>query len=135
MRFINFAMAFALAIPCFTPAFAADAAPAVPQRYRSVQLRPGEKCPPAVGGEVVVCGTLDEPYRIPKQFRHTTIAAADQSWVNRAATMDEVGRVAAGLPDTCSMVGTGGQTGCMQATMRAWAAERRAIKQEADSIP
>jgi hypothetical protein len=38
--------------------------------------------------------------------------AQNQSWVNRAATIDQVGRVAGGIPDTCSPVGTGGQSGC-----------------------
>ena len=136
MRLITSAVAVTLAVTSLAPAHADDRASPTPQRYRSVQLKQGEKCPPAEGGEVVVCGTLEEPYRIPKALRRSTeIAAANQSWVNRVATMDEIGRVAGGLPDTCSVVGTGGQTGCMQQTMRAWAAERRAIKQEAASVP
>ena len=106
-----------------------------PQRYRSVSLKPGEKCPASVGDEVVVCGTLEDPYRIPKQFRHTTIPPQNQSWVNRAALVDEVSRVAGGLPDTCSPVGTGGQSGCGLAAMRAWTAERREMQREAASIP
>jgi hypothetical protein len=102
-----------------------------PQRVRSVTLTAGEKCPVAADGEVVVCAALDEPYRIPKTLRRSEIAKRTQSWVNRVAIMDEVGRTAAGLPNTCSVVGTGGQTGCMQSMMRAWAAERRALASEA----
>ena len=102
-----------------------------PRRVRSVALTPGEKCPSAPEGEVVVCAPIEEPYRIPKMLRRSEIANATQSWVNRAAAIDEVGRVAAGLPDTCSVVGTGGQTGCTQAMMRAWAAERRQMKADA----
>lgn len=97
------------------------------QRIRSVSLNAGETCPAAAEGEVVVCATLDEPYRIPKRLRRSEIAKQTQSWVNHVAVMDEVGRTAAGLPNTCSVVGTGGQTGCMQSMMRAWAAERRAL--------
>ena len=117
-------------------ASAQEATPSeAPQRYRSVTLNPGEKCPAPVGNEVVVCGTVEDPYRIPKQFRHTTIPPQNQSWVNRAAMVDEVSRVAGGLPDTCSAVGTGGQSGCSMMAMRAWAAERREMQREAASVP
>lgn len=98
-----------------------------PQRIRSVTLGAGQKCPTSTNGEIVVCSTLDQPYRIPKELRDTApIAAQNQSWVNRAATVDQVGRVAGGLPDTCSPVGTGGQSGCALARARAYSAERRA---------
>ncbi|WP_419809543.1 hypothetical protein [Sphingomonas sp.] len=101
---------------------------APPQRIRNVQLQHGQPCPPAsVPGEVVVCSTLEEPYRIPKALRDDApVAAANQSWVNRAADIDQTSRVQGGLPDTCSVVGNGGQTGCAQAAARAWAADRRA---------
>ena len=98
-----------------------------PQRIRSVTLGAGQKCPTSTNGEIVVCSTLDQPYRIPKELRDTApIAAQNQSWVNRAATVYQVGRVAGGLPDTCSPVGTGGQSGCALARARAYSAERRA---------
>ena len=99
-----------------------------PKRYRSVELRQGERCPASTADEVVVCKTLDEPYRIPSGLRDdgAAQAAANQSWVNRTAEADQVGRVAAGLPDTCSPVGTGGQSGCALATARAYAADKRA---------
>ena len=106
-----------------------------PARVTSVPLAADGKCPASTADEVVVCHPVDEPYRIPKPLRRTEIAAADQSWVNRAATLDETSRVAGGLPDTCSVVGTGGQTGCALAAARAWAAERRAARREAESIP
>ena len=109
---------------------------AAPQRIRSVTLKAGEKCPASTDSDIVVCSTLDQPYRIPKQFRDDTpIAAKNQSWVNRTATMDQVGRVAGGLPDTCSPVGTGGQSGCALATNQAWAAERRAAQGAATRVP
>ena len=98
-----------------------------PKRIRNVQLAPGEKCPPSTGDEVVICGTLEQPYRIPKELRDSgPVPAANQSWVNRAASADSVGRVAGGLPDTCSPVGTGGQSGCAMQTNQQWAAEERA---------
>lgn len=101
-----------------------------PDRVRSIALTAGQTCPTPEPGEVVVCHPLEDAYRIPKALRRATqIAARNHSWVNRAATIDEVGRVAGGLPDTCSVVGTGGQTGCTQAMMRQWAAQRRATRE------
>lgn len=109
---------------------------AAPQRIRSVTLKAGEKCPASTDSDIVVCSTLDQPYRIPKQFRDDApIKAQNQSWANRTATMDQVGRVAGGLPDTCSPVGTGGQSGCALATNQAWAAERRAQQGAAMRVP
>lgn len=97
-----------------------------PKRIRRVTLTGDQKCPPGTGDEIVVCSRNDEPYRIPKELRNDgPIAAQNQSWVNRTATMDEVGRTAGGLPDTCSPVGTGGQSGCALARNKAYAAERR----------
>ena len=102
-------------------------ADAPPQRIRNVQITRGEPCPKAAPGEVVVCDTIGDPYRIPKRLRDSApIPTQRQSWVNRAADIDQTSRVAGGLPDTCSTVGTGGQTGCSLAAARAWAAERRA---------
>ncbi|KQO09402.1 MULTISPECIES: hypothetical protein [unclassified Sphingomonas] len=107
-----------------------------PQRIRSVTLTGDQKCPKSSGGEIVVCSTLDQPYRIPKSLRDDKpIAAKNQSWVNRAATMDQVGRVAGGLPDTCSAVGTGGQSGCFMQRNQAYAAERRASASESNTQP
>jgi hypothetical protein len=107
-----------------------------PSRIRDVTIKPGEPCPKASGDEVVVCRTLDEPYRIPKTLRDEhPIAAANQSWVNRTATADQIGRVAGGLPNTCSPVGTGGQTGCFQQRAQAYAADKRASRSAEASVP
>jgi hypothetical protein len=107
-----------------------------PQRIRSVTLATGQTCPKGEGDEIVVCQTLDQPYRIPKALRDDgPIPAQNQSWVNRAASLDEVGRVAGGLPDTCSPVGTGGQSGCAMQRNKAYAAERRANSSNSTSVP
>lgn len=129
MRYL--AMAAALAIPGAGMAQTVEP----PQRIRSVTLQPGETCPASSGDEVVVCYQGGNPYRIPPQLRRSEIPAANQSWVNRAATVDQVSRVNGGLPDTCSPVGTGGQTGCALIRNQAFAAERRAQRREAESVP
>src|SRR5579875_3219174 len=98
---------------------AASSAP--PQKVRSVTLVGNEKCPKSTGNEIVVCSHIGEgeQYRIPDQFRQLPNPAENNSWVNRAAVVDQVSRQAAGLPNTCSVVGDGGQTGCaMQAFQR-----------------
>ena len=113
--------------------FGAAAQAEAPDRIRSVLLKTGEACPTPVGNEVVVCRTDDDPYRIPKALRRTEIAVANQSWVNRAGVIDDVSRTAAGLPNTCSPIGTGGQTGCTTQLLRNWGAERR--EQRRGTVP
>lgn len=109
-----------------------------PERVRSVTLAGDQACPKSTAEEVVVCTRInpDEQYRIPKAMRDTAEVPANRaSWVNRTATMDQVGRVAGGLPDTCSPVGTGGQTGCALAINRAYAAEKRAAERNDALVP
>jgi hypothetical protein len=107
-----------------------------PQRIREVSVKRGEPCPRSTPDEVVVCRTLEDPYRIPKALRNDgPIAAQNQSWVNRTATADQIGRVAAGLPDTCSPVGTGGQSGCALQFNQQYAADRRARIAEQQAVP
>jgi hypothetical protein len=129
-------LAALIAMPTVAVAQTDASAGTPPQRVRSVTLNAGQKCPQSTSEEVVVCSTLEQPYRIPKQFRDSgPIPAQNQAWGNRVATADQIGRVAGGLPDTCSPVGTGGQSGCALATNRQWAAERRAQRDAEASVP
>lgn len=109
-----------------------------PERVRSVTLTGEQKCPESTAEEVVVCSRInpDEQYRIPKEMRNTAEVPANRSsWVNRAATIDRVGRVAGGLPDTCSPVGTGGQSGCALLYNRLYAAEKKAAERNDALVP
>ncbi|MDE0877644.1 MAG: hypothetical protein OSB00_03110 [Sphingomonas bacterium] len=120
----------AIAFAQTTPAANAEAAQP-PQRIRSVTLAPGQDCPKGTADEIVVCSTNDQPYRIPKPLRDTgPVPAQNQSWVNRAQTVDQVGRVAGGLPNTCSVIGSAAATGCVAQMNERWAAERRASSSE-----
>ena len=114
-----------------------DAQPETPRKIRNVILYGDDKCPVASSDEVVVCARQPESerYRVPRRFRDENIAPQNQSWVNRTATADDVGRTAAGLPDTCSPVGTGGQTGCAMQAAQAAAAEKRARRQTEQAVP
>jgi hypothetical protein len=107
-----------------------------PQRIRQVTLTGNEACPTAAADEIVVCSRLDpnEQFRVPQGLRRPPeVPAQNQSWVNRAATVDRVGRVAGGLPNTCSPIGAGGQTGCGVAAGQAWAAERQQARREQEA--
>ena len=109
-----------------------------PLRIRSVTLTGNEKCPQSANpdDEIVVCARVGEPYRIPKELRDDKpIPAQNQSWVNRTALADDVGRRAAGLPDTCSPTGSGGQTGCAKLRAEEYAAEKAEARRQASSIP
>ena len=109
-----------------------------PLRIRSVTLTGTEKCPQPANPdeEIVVCARVGEPYRIPKELRDDKpIPAQNQSWVNRTAVADEVGRRAGGLPDTCSPTGSGGQTGCAKLRAEQYAAEKAEARRVQNSIP
>jgi len=83
-----------------------------------------------------VCARLNESerYRIPKRFRDPpSQRSADASWAQRADTAMEAAR--ATRPNSCSVIGTGGQTGCTQAMLRQWFAERRQQQQAESDIP
>ncbi len=74
-----------------------------------------DPCPPGKGDEIVVCARQPESerYRIPKRFREKKQdSAPNNSWANKVRGTEDASRTAAGLPDTCSAVGTGGQSGC-----------------------
>lgn len=127
-------MALLVAVPGVAVAQVKKTEP--PVRIRSILLEPGKKCPVAQGDEIVVCTPLEQPYRIPKEFREDRpIPPAAQSWASRAATIDEVGRVAGGLPNSCSPVGTGGQTGCTQQLIQRWLTERSQQGRDGVKVP
>lgn len=86
-----------------------------------------EKCPEAIDpDEIVVCATAPEGdrYRIPKDLRKSEDEVqASQSWTSAVESLDEGAR--ATRPNSCSVVGSGGFTGCTQAMLREWFADRR----------
>lgn len=125
-----------------TPAIAQDAQQSSqdnqgpPKRVRSVLLYGKDECPkPQSEDEIVVCASGGEsPYRIPKEFRNQPKNdAASQAWTNRVEMVEDVNR--AGLPNSCSPVGTGGQTGCTRAAIRQWYQERLEQKAKNAAIP
>jgi hypothetical protein len=93
----------------------AQTAAADESRTISIVVYGNDPCPTGKDNEIIVCAREPEAerYRIPKRFRGKKVESAPaNSWANKVRTTEDVSREAAGLPNTCSMVGTGGQTGC-----------------------
>ena len=112
MKMFALAAAFATAMPLATPAVAADEPPT---RIATLLVYGDDPCPRSTEDEVVVCARQPESerYRIPKQFRGRQYnAARDGSWAGTARVLEYISRE--GLPDSCSPIGSNGQTGCFR---------------------
>ncbi len=98
----------------------------MPERISFLVAFGDEKCRAPVGDEIVVCATVPEGdrYRIPVELRKSEIEVPTSgSWTSAVESLDELARAA--RPDSCSVNGSGGFTGCSQAALRQWFAERR----------
>ena len=85
-----------------------------------------DKCPEAVGDEIVVCAAQPESerYRVPESLRKTEGAPVrGGSWTSAVESLDGYARAV--LPNSCSVNGSNGFTGCTQQALQAWFAERR----------
>ena len=88
-----------------------------------------DPCPRSTDSEVVVCARKPEGerYRIPEKYRQSGPRQTRESWANRAKSFEYVGRTGA---QSCSAVGPGGYTGCLQNMIdRAKAESRESSKQ------
>jgi hypothetical protein len=117
----------ALAATAAAPALAQDEAPSPPSRESEVDVFGLDVCPQSTADEIVVCHHRpeEERYRIPAPLRHST-HRTEQAWGARAETMDEVSRQV--LPNSCSVIGSYGQSGCQQQFINQWYASRRASR-------
>lgn len=110
-----------LAAPAFAQTQDQTAAEGPPKRVRSILLYGDQSCPkPANPDEIVVCSNAGEsPYRIPKRFRDQPKEdAPSTSWSRRMEVVEDFNR--AGMPNSCSAVGSGGQTGCTRQMLQQW---------------
>jgi hypothetical protein len=103
----------------------------------SIVVYGDDPCPAGKNDEIVVCAREPESerYRIPKRFRgKKEQSAPGNSWANKTRGSEDASRMAAGLPDTCSAVGSGGQSGCYQSFVNQAYQQRRQQKDDqADS--
>ena len=133
-RFLAFAAALALPGAAFAQDGGASDQDGPPERVRSVILYGDEKCPESTEEEIVVCAREeDSPYRIPSDLRESVERPARTSWAVRVEDMMDANRV--GLPDSCSPVGSGGQTGCTMEMLKKWQAMQRMKRREEAVIP
>jgi hypothetical protein len=87
----------------------------------------GDPCPKPRGDEIIVCAREPEGerYRIPKRFRSgpRVESGASASWASRVAGLEDAQRFT--RPNSCTAIGSNGQSGCTQAMIRQWFLERR----------
>ncbi|HYI40355.1 MAG TPA: hypothetical protein VE053_08560 [Allosphingosinicella sp.] len=110
--------------------FRADSAGAEtpPDKVETVVVYGNDPCPKPKGDDIVICGRQPETerYRIPKALRRSREQRSGASWVSRVAELEEATRFT--RPNSCSVVGSWGQTGCLEAAIRNWFMERRATR-------
>jgi hypothetical protein len=120
------AILFAAASPAIADTdLATQATP--PERISFLVTFGDDKCPEAVGDEIVVCAPAPERdrYRIPKKLRDTEeeFVSGGNSWTSAVESLDGYARAV--LPNSCSVNGSNGFTGCTKAALEQWHAERR----------
>jgi hypothetical protein len=122
------ATSFLIALPFSVAGYAQP-----PARESTVVVYGDDPCPRANGDEIVVCARRpeEERYRIPRRIRERQ--PTETSWASRVESLEEVSRP--GRPGSCSVVGSFGQSGCTQALIRQWYADRRAKAAEDAGIP
>ena len=82
-----------------------------------------DSCPRSSESEIVVCHRLPEAdrYRIPEAYRGSGPRQAGQSWVNQARSIEMVSDTGT---YSCSAVGPGGYTGCLEEMIKRSMGER-----------
>lgn len=110
-----------LALPLIAPGIMAVslfAAPAMAQdadtKINQVFITEDEECPASTENTIVVCGRLEDPYRIPKELRQSESRAAEP-FEERVRTYEMM--TDSGI-QSCSPTGAGGFTGCTQQMIR-----------------
>lgn len=83
------------------------------QRIAEIIVYGNDPCPRSTDDEIVVCARKPEAerYRIPERLRQGGARQSREAWASRARSFETVGRT--GI-NSCSAVGPGGQTGCLQ---------------------
>jgi hypothetical protein len=117
------------------PALASAEGPAPPSSRQSTLVVYGDDPCPTTGpdNEVVVCARRpeEERYRIPRRIRERQ--PTDTSWASRVDGLEDESRQM--RPNSCSVVGSNGFTGCTAQMVRQWYAERRARRAADADVP
>lgn len=119
----------AMSVWALVPASAAPDQTEAPERISVLVTYGDDACPETTSeDEIVVCANKPESerYRIPEELRKAEeVSVVDHSWTSTVGLHQEAAR--AGRPNSCSVNGTNGFTGCQSALMRQWFDERRAL--------
>lgn len=118
-------LALFAAVGAIGPAPAAAGDP--PDRETSVVVYGSDACPqPHDENEVVVCARRpeEERYRIPPALRHSRERRTEVAWSTTNAQLEQ--EQAYTRPNSCSPVGSFGQSGCAQQMLNQWYADRAA---------
>ena len=105
-----------------------------PARELTLVIYGDDPCPRADNpDEVVVCARRPEAerFRVPRAIRERQ--QTEVAWGSRVEGLEEESRPM--RPNSCSVVGSNGFTGCNAAMIRQWYAERRARRAEEESVP
>src|SRR4030095_7466410 len=83
------------------------------QQIRQIVVYGTDPCPPSSDKELIVCARRPESerYRVPKSLREPEPTPESESWAARAEALETVGRQ--GI-QSCSPVGPGGASGCLE---------------------
>ena len=115
---------------------AALPAPALAQesRVNEIIVYGTDPCPRSTDDEVVVCARKPEGerYRIPERFRTPGSRQSREAWARNAESFETVGSTEV---NSCSAVGPGGHTGCLQKIIDQAREERRQIEEEGSPPP
>lgn len=126
-------MAVALAAPALAqpgkegPNPVGASGPVDTEKVKLVYVYGDDPCPQqGSADEIVICAKMPEQerFRIPKELRGDPYAPQNQSWVNRAKSLETVG--ASGI-NSCSTAGSGGFTGCFAKLAREAKEERKTL--------
>lgn len=117
----------ALAVVAGASAPAALAQDSLPDRETNVVVYGDDPCPQARDDEeIVVCARRpeEERYRIPRELREQRERPTESSWAATNAALEA--EQAYTRPNSCSPVGSFGQSGCLMMMLNQWFAERAA---------
>lgn len=114
-----------LALPLAASFAALPAAAQAPgEKVNQLIVYGDDPCPPSSGDQITVCARKGEQerYRIPEVLRGDATGPGNEPWTERVEAYETVG--ATGI-NSCSPVGPGGFTGCVEQLIDAAYAERR----------
>ena len=112
-RFTTLMSAAAVALSAGYAALPAPATAQAQPNIAEIIVYGNDPCPRSTDDEIVVCARKPESerYRIPERYRESGPRQTRQSWAQKAKSFEYVGRT--GI-QSCSAVGPGGSTGCLQ---------------------